>query len=111
VDDRRFGKGVHMPLEKTHLDFDQNDPPDVIGFWMKINDADPVSPVRIFVTAGALEQLDSSQPPDSYAYNDIFAEHRELIEGVASDKFDKGHVERVTHEGRPVVRISSDDLP
>jgi hypothetical protein len=56
-----------MPLERTPIKYTQHNPPDVIGFWMAIKGADPVSPVRIIVTAGALEQLEPSQPRDSFA--------------------------------------------
>jgi Protein of unknown function (DUF1488) len=100
-----------MPLERTPIKYTQHNPPDVIGFWMAINGADPVSPVRVFVTAGALEHLEPSQPRDPFAAADIFEKHRDLIDGLASDKFDKGRVEGETHEGMPVVRISSDDVP
>jgi Protein of unknown function (DUF1488) len=100
-----------MPHKRTPIKYTQHNPPDVIGFWMAIKGADPVSPVRIIVTAGALEQLEPSQPRDSFADAEIFEEHRDSLEQLASDKFDKGRVEAETHEGRPVVRISSDDLP
>jgi|HubBroStandDraft_6_1064221.scaffolds.fasta_scaffold116702_1 hypothetical protein len=100
-----------MPLERTPTKYTQNNPPDVIGFWMAITGADPVSPVRVIVTATALEQLEPSQPRDSFAAAETFEKHRDSVEGLASDKFDKGRVESETHEGRPVVRISSDDLP
>jgi hypothetical protein len=52
-----FGQENHMPLERTSVKYSQRNPPDAIAFWMTINKADPVSPVRAVVTAGALEQL------------------------------------------------------
>jgi hypothetical protein len=108
---RRFSQESDMPLERTSIKYTQHNLPDVIGFWMTITGADPASPVRVVVTTGALEQLEPSQPRDSFADAEIFEKHRDMIEGLASDKFDEGRLEDRTHEGRPVVRVSSDDLP
>ena len=48
-----------MPLESTGTtDFDEAAFPDAIRFWMKVVDAEPPKPVRIIVTAGALEEID-----------------------------------------------------
>jgi hypothetical protein len=89
-----------MPLERTPTKYTQNNPPDVIGFWMAITGADPVSPVRVIVTATALEQLEPSQPRDSFAAAETFEKHRDSVEGLASDKFDKGAWKaRPTREG------------
>jgi hypothetical protein len=78
---------------------------------MTIDGVDPANAqVRIIVTASALERIDSSQPRGFAADAEIFVEHRDLIEAVASDKFESGRVENETAEGRPAVRVSSDDL-
>ena len=100
-----------MILRRTKIQFTQHGPPDVIGFWMTIDGVDPANAqVRIIVTASALERIDSSQPRGFAADAKIFEEHRDLIEAVASDKFETGRVENETHEGRPAVRVSADDL-
>ena len=99
-----------MPLESTGTtDFDEAAFPDAIRFWMKVKDAEPPKPVRIIVTAGALEQIDLAL--DQYGLVEIFKKHRASIEAAASDKFDKNRLEDETYEGMPVVRVSPDDLP
>ena len=101
-----------MPLENTGAtDFDQAAPPDAIRFWTKVKDAEPPKPVRIIVTAGALEEIDPSQVCDQFGREEIFKRHRASIEAVASDKFDEKGVEDETYKGMPVVRVFSDDLP
>jgi hypothetical protein len=101
-----------MPLESTGTtDFDEGAPPDAIRFWMKVKDAEPPKPVRIIVTAGALEEIDRSEARDQYGRVEIFKWHRASIEAVASDKFDKKRGEDETYKGMPVIRVSSDDLP
>lgn len=101
-----------MALARTHTKFNQYGPPAVVGFWMTIEGADPAdAPVRIIVTAGALERIDPSHLADAIGAAESFEKHRDLIEAVASNKFDEGHVEDETHEGWPLVRVSSDDLP
>ena len=98
-----------MPLESTGTtDFDEAAFPDAIRFWMKVKDAEPPKPVRIIVTAGALEEIDLAL--DQYGRVEIFKKHRVSIEAAASDKFDKNRLEDETYEGMPVVRVSSDDL-
>jgi len=98
-----------MPLESTGTtDFDEAAFPDAIRFWMKVKDAEPPKPVRIIVTAGALEQIDLAL--DQYGLVEIFKKHRASIEAAASDKFDRRGEDEM-YEGMPVVRVFSDDLP
>jgi hypothetical protein len=99
-----------MPLESTGTNgFDVCDHPDAIGFWMKVKDAKPPKPVRIIVTAHALEEIDLSEPRDRYGREEILKKHRASIEAAASDKFDR-RGEDETYKGMPVVRVSSVDL-
>ena len=80
-----------MPLESTGTtDFDEAAFPDAIRFWMKVKDAEPPKPVRIIVTAGALEEIDLAL--DQYGRVEIFKKHRASIEAAASDKFDKNRL-------------------
>ena len=54
-----------MALESTGTtDFAVGTPPDAIGFWMKLKDDEPPKPVRIIVTAGALEDIDRLEVQD-----------------------------------------------
>jgi hypothetical protein len=92
-----------MPLESTGTtDFDEAAFPDAIRFWMKVKDAEPPKPVRIIVTAGALEQIDLAL--DQYGLVEIFKKHRASIEAAASDKFDRRGEDEM-YEGMPVVRV------
>jgi len=98
-----------MPLESTGTtDFDEAAFPDAIRFWMKVKDAEPPKPVRIIVTAGALEQIDLAL--DQYGLVEIFKKHRASIEAAASDKFDRRGEDEM-YEGMPVVRVFSYELP
>ena len=100
-----------MPLESTGTtEFDEATFPDAIRFWMKVKDAEPPKPVRIIVTALALEEIDRSEAHDQYGREEIFKKHRASIEAAASDKFDR-RGEDETYEGMPVIRVYSDDLP
>ena len=100
-----------MPLASTgNFGFDQNDPPNVIHFWMKVKDADPVEPVRIVVTAEALRHFEPLAANDQYDHPEIFRRHRASIEEAANDKFDRGEVEDGRYEGMTIVRVSSADL-
>ena len=100
-----------MPLESTGTTEFYVGAPDAISFWMKVKDAEPPKPVRIIVTAGALEEIDHFEMHDRRGRAKIFEKHRASIEAVASDKFDKGLLENEKYQGTPVVRVSSDDLP
>ena len=100
-----------MPLMTTgQPNFEVDNDRSAIGFWMTVKGAAPVQPIRVFVTYEALAQIEPSQPRDVFAAMNIFEQNRALIEGTASEKFDRLGVEEERHEGQPVLRVDTDDL-
>jgi len=100
-----------MPLAKHETEIDETYEDDRVGFWMTVAETDPVEPIRIFVPYSTLEQLDPSQPRDLQAAAKIFAANRERIENAAGTKYDKEGVSDEKYQGRPILIVSSDDLP
>ncbi len=62
------------------------------------------------MTYEALAQIEPSQPRDVFAAMNIFEQNRALIEGTASEKFDRLGVEEERHAEQPVLTVDSDDL-
>jgi hypothetical protein len=91
---------IKMPLITTGKPGVPDNGQMAIGFWMTVEVAHPVEPIRIFVTYKGLEQIDPSQVPDIYGAREIFTRNRALIEAAASKKFDKDGVDDGEHEGR-----------
>jgi hypothetical protein len=81
-----------------------------LGFWMTVEGAQPVKPIRVFVTYEALAQIEPSQSRDRQAAVDTFNKHRARIEAAASQKFDANGVDDGEHEGQPILMVRSDDL-
>ena len=81
-----------------------------IGFWMTVEEAQPVKSIRVFVTYEALAQIEPSQPRDRQAAVDTFNKHRARIETAASQKFDAKGVDDGEHEGQPILMVRMDDL-
>jgi hypothetical protein len=81
-----------------------------IGFWMEVDGAEPVQPVRVLVTYEALWQIDPSQMHDLQAAFAIFDKHRSDIEAAASVKYDSAAPAVDTYEGQPMIILRADDL-
>jgi hypothetical protein len=99
-----------MPLESSGLGRITHSNLRVVGFWMCVEGADPVLPVRVLVTYEALAQLDPSQIRDLEAALIVFDENQPQIEAAASMKFDASEIEPETYEGQPVSKLGTDDL-
>jgi hypothetical protein len=82
-----------------------------IGFWMAVEGAGPITPIRVFVTYEALAQLDPSQLRDAHGAFETFDKHRSQIEAAASRKFDADEPDGDTYDGQPIVTLRFDDLP
>jgi hypothetical protein len=80
-----------------------------IGFWMVVNGATPVQPLRIFVSYEALAQLDPLNIQDFAAAFEHFDRFRARIEAAASEKFDREGPNPEKYEGMPTVRLTSND--
>ena len=93
-----------MPLMTTgQPNFEVDNDRSAIGFWMTVEDAVPVRPIRVFVTYEALAQIEPSQPRDVFAAMNIFEQNRALIEGTASEKFDRLGVGDERYDGQPIL--------
>ena len=77
---------------------------------MCVEGADPVQPVRIFVTYEALSQVDPSQVRDIQGALTVFDTERPNIEAAASAKFDVPDLEPGLYEGQPMVILRTEDL-
>jgi hypothetical protein len=101
---------TQVPLLTTEQKwiFDNNH--SAIGFWMTIEGAVPIEPIRVFVTCEALAQLDPSQPRDTVAAGKIFEKYRARIADAASEKFDSKDIEDERHEGQRVVKVDATNL-
>jgi hypothetical protein len=99
-----------VPLESAGLGRITHSNLRAVGFWMCIEGADPVKPVRVLVTYEALAQLDPSQVRDIEAALSVFDENRPQIEAAASMKFDATEIEPETYEGQPMIKLRTDDL-
>jgi hypothetical protein len=99
-----------MPLESSGLGRITHSGLKAVGFWMCVEGADPVQPVRVLVTYEALAQLDPSQVRDLEAALLVFDENRPQIEAAASMKFDASEIDPETYEGQPMIKLRTDDL-
>jgi hypothetical protein len=99
-----------MPLESSGLGRITHNSLKVVGFWMCVEGADPVQPVRVLITYEALAQFDPSQVRDIEAALLVFDENRPQIEAAASMKFDASGIEPETYEGQPMIKLRTDDL-
>jgi hypothetical protein len=82
-----------------------------IGFWMTVQGADPIEPIRVFVTCETLAQIDPSQLRDAHDAFETLDKHRRQIETAASLKFDADGPDDDTYDGQPIVTLRYDDLP
>jgi hypothetical protein len=92
------------PARQTHSNLK------AIGFWMCVDGADPIQPVRVFVTYEALSQIDPSQVRDLDGALTIFDAERASIEATASSKYDIPDIEPEHYEGQPMIVLRTDDL-
>jgi hypothetical protein len=92
------------PARQTHSNLK------AIGFWMCAVGADPVQPVRVFVTYEALAQIDPSQVRDLEGALTIFDAERANIEAAASAKFDMPDIEPERYEDQPMIILRMEDL-
>jgi hypothetical protein len=99
-----------MPLIATVQPSVADDGWKAIGFWMAVEGARPVQPIRVFVTYAALAQIEPSQPRDRRAAMAIFEKNRTRIEAMAGAKFDTKGVDDGTHQGMPILMIRISDL-
>lgn len=102
-----------MPLVPTFPDRPAAD--DVarraLWFWTKLEGADPVQVVCVFVTYEALWGLDPSQLRDVPAAHAIFEANRARIEGLASKRFDaRGADQGDPHQGQPAITLRGNDF-
>jgi hypothetical protein len=80
-----------------------------IGFWMTVENAVPIQPVRVFVSYEALAELDPTNIHDLAAAFEHFDRFRDRIEAAASKKFDTHGSDAEKYEGMPTVRLSTAD--
>jgi hypothetical protein len=80
-----------------------------IGFWMSVKGANPIQPVRVFVTYEALAKLDPTNVRDFTAAFEHFDRFRTRIEAAASGKFDPVGPDAEKFGGMPTVRITTND--
>jgi Protein of unknown function (DUF1488) len=100
-----------MPLTAVGKPGDPDENLLSVGFWMTITNSTPVRAIRVFVTYEALWEREPTEVPDVRSALKIFEQHRVEIEEAASDKFDaNGPEDRLKYQGRPVIRISSDEF-
>ena len=81
-----------------------------IGFWMTVTASNPIQPVRVFVSHEALFRLDPFDIRDVAAAFRHFDRFRVRIEVAASSKFDQLGPDAEKYEGRPAVRLTTNDL-
>jgi Protein of unknown function (DUF1488) len=99
-----------MPLAATHMPVVLDDRRNAIGVWMTVKGARPVQPIRVFVTYGALAQIEPSQPWSRRSATAIFDRNRARIEATASVKFDAIGVDAAKCNGLRMVMVRPDDL-
>ena len=80
-----------------------------VGFWMTVKGANPIQPVRVFISYEALADLDPTDVGDLAAAFDHFDRFRARIEAAASDKFDRVGSDAEKYEGMPTVRLITSD--
>ena len=80
-----------------------------IGFWMTVKGANPVQPVRVFVSYEALAELDPTNIRDLAAAFEHFDRFRSRIEAAASEKFERVGPDAEKYEGMQTVRLTTDD--
>jgi hypothetical protein len=80
-----------------------------IGFWMTVKGANPIQPVRVFVSYEALAQLDPYDIRDFAAAFEHFNRFRTRIEAAASEKFDRAGFDGEKYEGVPTIRLTTAD--
>jgi hypothetical protein len=88
--------------------------PWAVGFAMQVANSIPAAFVEVLVTYECVEDLDHpGQLADKANATAIAEANRALLESVASAKFDAKGLDLAEgqHEGRPVLRLHSYDLP
>ncbi|WFU37566.1 DUF1488 family protein [Bradyrhizobium sp. CB82] len=80
-----------------------------IGFWMTVEGATPVIPIRVFVSYEALAQLDPFDIRDLAAAFEHFDRFRARIEAAASEKFDRSGPDGEKYEDIPTIRLTTND--
>jgi len=82
-----------------------------LWFWARVEGADPVQPVCVFVSYETLWGFDPSQLRDVYSALAIFEANRARIEEVASAQFDlRGGDQGDQHQGQPVLTLRAQDF-
>ena len=78
---------------------------------MSVEGTQPVAAVRVFVTYRALAQIDPSKLEDLAGAFETFDANRTKIEFAASRHYDTSGVDGGdTHDGQPVITLSSREL-
>jgi hypothetical protein len=88
--------------------------PWAVGAWMQIADSNPANLVWVVATYECVEDLDHpGQLADKSNATAIAESNRALLERVASAKFDEKGIdpEDGRHDGQPILRLHSYDLP
>ena len=88
--------------------------PWAVGLGMQIANSSPAGLVWVVVTYECVEDLDHpGQLADKSNATAIAESNRALLERVASAKFDEKGIdpEDGQHEGQPILRLHSYDLP
>jgi hypothetical protein len=80
-----------------------------VGFWMIVKGANPIQPVRVFISYEALADLDPTDVWDLATAFDHFDRFRARIEAAASDKFDRLGSDAEKYEGMSTVRLITSD--
>ncbi len=87
--------------------------PWAVGVWLKVEKPGHDDFVWVVATYECIADLDPSQIADQFNATNIAESHRKLLEEAASAKFDEKGIdpEDGVHEGMPVLRMHSYDLP
>jgi hypothetical protein len=87
--------------------------PWAVGVWMKAENSGHSDFVWVVATYECIADLDPSQIADQFNATEIAESHRERLEQAASTKFDEKGIdpEEGVHEGMPVFRMHSYNLP
>jgi hypothetical protein len=97
-----------MPLTTCNKPAREHSEQNAAGFWMK---SGPTQFVRILVTYEALWELDPKKVRDAYSALETLDKQREMIETVASAKYDTKDVDKLgSIEGQPVLTLKSMDF-